>query len=205
MKGFLDEFEIGEGKVKLSKEEIKTLMSEIGKYIKTETEKVEKQYKEEISEYKSTIDDLKEQIKNAPKSDELESLKGKIADYEQKEADRIAKQKAKEEDDILTKNIVEVIGDKKFVNDYTKNSIINEVKTALKDNANLGKSAKDLFEQITNGKDGIFANPNQVIDMPSVDENVETTISKEDFNKMGYKERLELKSSNPELFKKYNS
>ena len=98
-----------------------------------------------------------------------------------------------------------MIGDKKFVNDYTKNSIINEVKTALKDNANLGKSAKDLFEQITNGKDGIFANPNQVIDMPSVDENVETTISKEDFNKMGYKERLELKSSNPELFKKYNS
>lgn len=205
MKGFLEELEIGEGKVKLSKEEIKSIIAKHGEYIKTETEKVEKQYKEEISEYKSTIDDLKEQIKNAPKSDELESLKGKIADYEQKEADRIAKQKAKEEDDILTKNIVEVIGDKKFVNDYTKNSIINEVKIALKDNANLGKSAKDLFEQITNGKDGIFANPNQVIDMPSVDENVETTISKEDFNKMGYKERLELKSSNPELFKKYNS
>ena len=205
MKGFLEELEIGEGKVKLSKEEIKSIIAKHGEYIKTETEKVEKQYKEEISEYKTTIDDLKEQIKNAPKSDELESLKGKIADYEQKEADRIAKQKAKEEDDILTKNIVEVIGDKKFVNDYTKNSIINEVKIALKDNANLGKSAKDLFEQITNGKDGIFANPNQVIDMPSIDENTETTISKEDFNKMGYKERLELKSSNPELFKKYNS
>lgn len=205
MKGFLEELEIGEGKVKLSKEEIKSIIAKHGEYIKNETEKIEKQYKEEISEYKTTIDDLKEQIKNAPKSDELESLKGKIADYEQKEADRVAKQKAKEEDDILTKNIVEVIGDKKFVNDYTKNSIINEVKTALKDNANLGKSAKDLFEQITNGKDGIFANPNQVIDMPSVDENVETTISKEDFNKMGYKERLELKSSNPELFKKYNS
>ena len=205
MKGFLEELEIGEGKVKLSKEEIKSIIAKHGEYIKTETEKVEKQYKEEISEYKNTIDDLKEQIKNAPKSDELESLKGKIADYEQKEADRVAKQKAKEEDDILTKNIVEVIGDKKFVNDYTKNSIINEVKIALKDNANLGKSAKDLFEQITNGKDGIFANPNQVIDMPSIDENTETTISKEDFNKMGYKERLELKSSNPELFKKYNS
>src|SRR5699024_1849727 len=162
MKGFLEELEIGEGKVKLSKEEIKSIIAKHGEYIKTETEKVEKQYKEEINEYKTTIDDLKGQIKNAPKSDELESLKGKIADYEQKEADRIAKQKAKEEDDILTKNIVEVIGDKKFVNDYTKNSIINEVKTALKDNANLGKSAKDLFEQITNGKDGIFANPNQV-------------------------------------------
>lgn len=205
MKGFLEELEIGEGKVKLSKEEIKSIIAKHGEYIKTETEKVEKQYKEEINEYKTTIDDLKEQIKNAPKSDELESLKGKIADYEQKEADRIAKQKAKEEDDILTKNIVEVIGDKKFVNEYTKNSIINEVKTALKDNANLGKSAKDLFEQITNRKDGIFANPNQVIDMPSIDENTQTTISKEDFNKMGYKERLELKSSNPELFKKYNS
>ena len=95
MKGFLEELEIGEGKVKLSKEEIKSIIAKHGEYIKTETEKVEKQYKEEINEYKTTIDDLKEQIKNAPKSDELESLKGKIADYEQKEADRIAKQRLK--------------------------------------------------------------------------------------------------------------
>lgn len=205
MKDFLEELEIGEGKVKLSKEEIKSILAKHGDYIKIETEKVDNKYKSQLEDNKTTISELKAQIENAPKSDEMESLKSKIADYEQKEADRTAKEKAKAEDDILTKNINEVFGDKKFVNDYTKNSIVNEIKTALKDSANVGKSAKDLFEEITNGKDGIFANPNQIIDMPGIDENVENAVSKDDFDKMGYKERIALKESNPELFNKYNN
>ena len=205
MQDFLETLEIGEEKVKLSKDEIKEIMKKHGNYIKIEKEKVENDYKSQLEDNKTTIDDLKSQIEKAPKSDEMESLKSKIADYEQKEADRIAKQKAKDEDDILTKNINEVIGDKKFVNEYTKNSIVNEIKKALKDSANMGKSAKDLFEQITDGKEGIFINPNQIVDMPDVKDDVETGISREDFNKMGYKERVELKNTNPELFAKYNS
>lgn len=205
MKDFLEELEIGEGKIKLSKEEVKSILAKHGDYLTKEKEKIDNEYKNQIENNKTTIADLKAQIENAPKSDEMESLKNKIAEYEQNEADRTAKQKAKEEDDILTKNITDVFGDKKFVNDFTKNAIMNEIKTALKDNANMGKSAKDLFEEITNGKDGIFANPNQVVDMPSIDENVENAVSKDDFDKMGYKERLELKQSNPELFNKYNN
>ena len=204
MKDFLKELEIGEEKVKLSADDIKNILKKHGEYIKTETEKVEDKYKTQIEDNKNTISDLKAQIEKAPKSDEIENLKTKIADYEQKEADRVASEKAKEEDNILTNNIIEAFGDKKFVNDFTKNAIIDEVKTALKDSANAGKSAKDLFEQITDGKEGIFSSPNQNVDMPSVDDNVENAVSKDDFDKMGYKQRLELKENNPELFNKYN-
>ena len=205
MKDFLEDLEIGESKVKLSKEEIKSILAKHGEYIKIETEKVDNKYKSQLEDNKTTIEDLKAQIEKAPRSDEMENLKNKIADYEQKEADRTAREKAKEEEDILVKNINEAFGDKKFVNDFTKNAIVNEIKTALKDSANLGKSAKDLFEEITNGKEGIFANPNKIVDMPSIDENVENAVSKDQFDKMGYKERLELKESNPELFNKYNN
>lgn len=205
MKDFLETLEIGENKVKLSSEDIKNILKKHGEYIKIETDKVDIKYKDQLEDNKTTINELKAQIEKSPKTDEMESLKSKIAEYEQNEADRTAKQKAKEEDDILTNNINQVFGDKKFVNDFTKNAIMNEIKMALKDNANLGKSAKDLFEEITNGKDGIFANPNKVVDMPSIDENVENAISKDDFDKMGYMQRLELKQSNPELFNKYNS
>lgn len=205
MKDFLEELEIGEGKVKLSKEEIKSILAKHGDYIKTEKEKIENEYKSQLEDNKTTISELKAQIEKAPKSDEMENLKTKIAEYEKQNADREARQKAEEEDNILINNINSVLGDKKFVNDYTKNSIINEVKTALKDKANIGKSAKDLLEEITNGKDGIFVNPNQIIDMPSIDENVENAVSKDDFDKMGYKERIALKESNPELFNKYNN
>lgn len=175
----------------LDSELIDTIMVEHGKLVTKD--------KEELQTLKSQIKDLKESSKNA------NELQTKYDELIKQNEEREAKQKAEEEDKILTKNINFVFGDKKFVNDYTKNSIINEIKTALKDSANVGKSAKDLFEEITNGKDGIFENPNKVVDMPSVDETVENVVSKADFDKMGYKERLELKASNPELFNKYNN
>lgn len=175
----------------LDSELIDTIMAEHGKLVTKD--------KEELQTLKSQIKELKENSKNA---DELQK---QVDELVKANEEREAKKKAEEEDEILNKNINSVFGDKKFVNDFTKNAIMNEIKTALKDSANMGKSAKDLFEEITNGKDGIFENPNQVTDMPSADENMDNTISKDAFDKMGYKERLELKESNPELFHKYNN
>lgn len=175
----------------LDSELIDTIMAEHGKLVTKD--------KEELQTLKSEIKELKENSKNA---DELQAKYDELA---KKIEEETATKKAKEEDDILTKNINEAFGDKKFVNEFTKNAIMNEIKTALKDTNNMGKSAKDLFEEITNGKDGIFENPNQIQDMPSIDENIESAVSKDDFDKMGYKERLELKNTNPELFNKYNN
>ena len=175
----------------LDSELIDTIMAEHGKLVTKD--------KEELQTLKSQIKELKENSKNA---DELQK---QVDELVKANEEREATKKAKEEDDILTNNINAVFGDKKFVNDFTKNAIMNEIKTALKDSANMGKSAKDLFEEITNGKDGIFANPNPQVDMPGIDEDVENAVSKDDFDKMSYKERVELKQSNPELFHKYNN
>lgn len=183
--------------LELEKETIDTIMAEYGKQVQG--------LKEKLEESKIAIDDLKAQIEKAPKTEEMENLKNTIADMEAKEQDRIAKEKAIKDDEILTSNIIQAIGDKKFVNDFTKNAIVKEIKDALNENANKGKSAKDLFDEITKDKNDIFVNPNQIVDMPSIDENVETVISKDDFDKMGYKQRLELKETSPELFNKYNN
>ena len=205
MKDFLETLELGETKYKLSKDEIKTIIAKHGEYINTEKSKIENEYKSQLEENKNTIEELKAQIEKAPKSDEMESLKSTIADMEAKEQDRLAKEKAKKDDEVLTNNVIQAIGDKKFVNDFTRDAIVNEIKVALNNDANKGKSAKDLFEEITKDKNGIFANPNQMVDMPSPDENMETVVSKADFDKMGYKQRIELKETNPELFNKYNN
>ena len=116
-----------------------------------------------------------------------------------------ANKKALAEEEMINRSISDAIGNRKFVNDYTKNSIVNELKDALKNEANAGKSTSDLFAEITNGKGGIFANPNQIVDMPSVNENVDSQITKEAFDKMSYQERVELKQTNRELFDKYNN
>lgn len=170
MKDFLENLEIGENKVKLSQEEIKSILAEHGKSVKTETEKVENNMRKENEDLKATIDDLKEQVNKAPKSDEIESLKSKIADYETKEKERKEEEDKKIFEENLNKNVLEAIGDKEFVNERTKNAIINEVKTALQDKANVGKSAKDIFETITKDSTDIFKNKNELSDMPDIQE-----------------------------------
>ena len=170
MKDFLENLEIGEHKVKLSQEEIKSILAEHGKSVKTETEKVENNMRKENEDLKATIDDLKEQISKAPKSDEIESLKSKIADYETKEKERKEEEDKKIFEENLNKNVLEAIGDKEFVNERTKNAIINEVKTALQDKANVGKSAKDIFETITKDSTDIFKNKNELSDRPDIQE-----------------------------------
>jgi predicted nuclease with TOPRIM domain len=175
----------------LDDELVDTIMAEYGKLVTKD--------KEELTNLKGEIISLKETSRNAIElQDKYEELTKQI---EQDNAEK----KAKAEEEALNKNINDVIGKRQFVNDYTKNSIVNELKSALKDEANIGKSANELFTEITNGKEDIFVNPNQLVDMPNVSENVDSAISKEAFDKMGYQQRLELKQSNPELFKKYNS
>lgn len=204
MNDFLESLEIGENKVKLSKAEIKLILAEHGKSIKTETEKVETKYKDEIANYKNTINDLKDQVQKAPDSKEIENLKNKIADYEQKETDRLAKEKAEKEEQALNTNILNVFGDKKFTSDYAKTGLMNDIKLELKKDENKGKGINDIFNELVKDRTDIFANPNQVKDMAGMGD-VDTDVSKEAFDKMTYNQRVEFKQSNPELFAKYNN
>jgi len=176
--------------LELEPEMIDTIMAEYGKLVTKD--------KEEVQSLKGEILSLRETSKNAI------DLQDKYNELTKQIEQSNAEKKAKAQEDMIMNNINSVVGDKTFVNDYTKNSIINEMKSALQDEANIGKSAKDLFDEITNGKSNLFLNSNQIVDMPSVDENVENVVTKEAFDKMGYKERLELKQNNPELFRKYN-
>ena len=176
--------------LELDPEMVDCIMAEYGKNVTRD--------KEEITSLKGEILSLRETSKNAiDLQDKYNELTKQI---EQSDAEK----KAKAEDDMIMSNINSVIGEREFVNDYTKNSIVNELKDALKNEANVGKSTKDLFEEITNGQKGLFKNPNQMLDMSEVDESVESVVTKEAFDKMGYKQRLELKQNNPELFRKYN-
>ncbi len=170
MKDFLESLEIGEGKVKLSKEEIKSILAEHGKTVTTETEKTKKEFDNEINTYKTTIDNLEKQIKDMPSSDDVTKLQNEITAMKEAETKRIAEEKASQEDKILTDNIISVFGDKKFTSDYVKNGLIADIKTELTKAENKGKGISEIFENLTKDKDGIFKNPNKPPDMPSMGE-----------------------------------
>jgi len=203
MKEFLESLEIGEEKIKLSKEEVKFILAENGKVVKTETEKAKEDLTAEIETYKKNVADLQDEINKLPKSDEIETLQKKVKTMEEAEAERIANENKNKEDEILTTNIKSVFGEQKFVNDYTRNALINDIKNALNDPNNKGKSAKDLFEELTKDKDGIFVNPNSPQDMNGMNQNISTNVTKEVFDKMGYQDRLTLKQENPDLYQSF--
>ena len=170
MKEFLENLEIGEGKVKLSKEEVKSILAEHGKTVTTESEKAKNDLNKEIETYKTTIANLEKQLENVPDSEELNGLKKEIADMKTAEAKRIADEKAKKEDEILTNNIISAFGDKKFTSDYVKNGLITDIKSELNKVENKGKGISEIFESLTKDKEGLFVNPNQPASMPGMGE-----------------------------------
>ena len=159
----------------LDKETIDTIMAEHGKLI-TEAKEKTQDLENKVKDYESKIEELSSKAEtNTKVQEELDNLKKSIAENE-------AKAKAKAEDDALTKNITSAFGDKKFVNEYTKNAIISDIKTALKDSNNAGKSAKDLFEELTKDKEGIFDNPNKGVSTPPTGD-VNTGLAKENHDR----------------------
>lgn len=166
MKDFLENLEIGESKVKLSKDEIKSILAENGKVVTNETNKIKDSLNDEINTYKTTISNLEKQLEEMPTSDEVNNLKKEIADMKTAEEERIAKEKSKTEDEILTKNIISVFGDKKFTNDYVKKGLIADIKTELSKTENKGKGINEIFESLTKDQTGLFENPNQPSEIP---------------------------------------
>ena len=168
MKDYLEKLEIGEEG--LTKDQIKGIIAEASKMTTNEVNKIKTELEKEIAKKDEVIKSLNEDIKKSPSADELENLKSKVADYETKEKERKEQEDKKIFEENLNKNVLEAIGDAEFVNERTKNAIINEVKTALQDKANVGKSAKDIFETITKDSTVIFKNKNELKDMPDIQE-----------------------------------
>ena len=161
--------------LELDKETIETIMYEYGK-LTTEAKEKTQNLENKVKEYEAKIGELSSKAEtNTKVQEELDNLKKSIAENE-------AKAKAKAEDDALTKNITSAFGDKKFVNEYTKNAIISDIKTALKDSNNAGKSVKDLFEELTKDKEGIFDNPNKGVSTPPTGD-VNTGLAKENHDR----------------------
>ena len=184
----------------LDKETVDSIMAEYGKNLQGLKETNEDLTKK-VNTYETEIKTLKESSQNDENWKEtFEALDTKIKNQE-------AENKKKQEDEILTNNIITVFGDKKFTSDYVKNGLISDIKSELNKPENKGKGISEIFESLTKDKTGIFENPNKPANMPGMGENDTTSdnITKEMFNKMSYLQRVELKEKNPELFKKMNN
>lgn len=125
--------------------------------------------KQEIAQLKASneeqvakIEQLGEDLKNSEgDAKKIQDLQKQIDDYNKAESERKANEEKANAEQVRTNNILDVIGDKKFVNEFTKNAVISQIKSEMDKTENAGKGIKDIFEGITKDSTDIFANPQQ--------------------------------------------
>lgn len=134
--------------------------------LKNDNEKLEGK----IDTYKTKINEFNEKTKeDAEWKSKYEELQTSIEEQE-------AKQKAQEEDKLLTDNINALFEGKTFTSDYARNGLLNDIKAGLNNPENKGKGIQDLFNELTKDKTDIFASPNQLKDMEGMGDSEQNNI-----------------------------
>lgn len=163
----------------LESEQIDKVMSLYGKSITKKDKEIEtltndkKSLEEKVETYETKIKEFDENAKdNADWKTKYEELQTSIKEQE-------AKQKAEEEDKILTDNINALFEGKTFTSEYARNGLLNDIKSGLNKPENKGKGIQDLFDELTKDKTDIFTNPNQMKDMEGMGESEQDNNTKE--------------------------
>ena len=163
----------------LEGEQIDKVMSLYGKAIAKKDKEIEKltdtkkELEEKVATYETKINEFNENSKdNADWKIKYEELQTSIKEQE-------AKQKAEEQDKILTENINALFEGRTFTSEYARNGLLNDIKSGLNKPENKGKGIQDLFDELTKDKTDIFTNPNQIKDMEGMDDSEENTNKKE--------------------------
>ncbi len=123
MKDYLESLEIGEGKVKLSSEEIKAILAEHGKTVTTETDKVKQSLNETISNYQNQLKTANDTIQSYKDMD-IDSIKKSADDWKTKYEEMEANQKAEKEKSIRTERTNAFFNDIKFASESAKAGVI---------------------------------------------------------------------------------
>ena len=112
---------------------------------------------------------------------DTEAMRQELEGYREAEKARKKAEKEAETDRILTEAAEQALDGKEFVNDFTRNHFVTELKKAIADPANKGKRAVKLFEDMTKDLDGIFRNPQQdPLKIPGVDKQTGKPMTKEE-------------------------
>lgn len=142
--------------------------------------------KAEIARLKQQLEEKDQTIANLEKaSGDAKKMAEELEKYKQAEAERKKAEKEAETDQILTAAAEQALEGKEFINDYTRAHFVAELKKAIADPANKGKSPAKLFEAMTKDADGIFKNPQQEpLKIPKVDNHQGKPMTREEIDKI---------------------
>ena len=189
----------------VEKEVAEKIFAERSKEIEADKAKREK-LETELKEKKESLDNLSKEFEDLKSSNaSAEEYKTK---YEALVADNEAKEKQAEADRILAeknadieKRFAECVGDKKFSHDAIKADYLKKFAEALESEEYKGKGDIDIFHALTKDDAAAFTGVTAVkLAGGTPQGNSSNSVTREAFNKMSYKERLQIYNENQALY-----
>ena len=166
--------------LELSDEVIDKIMKMNGADIEAEKEK-RKDIQEKLDNANTQLSDANEKLKGLDgKDDTIKDLQEKVQKYVDAEKQR----KEQEQENAFTQSILDALPqDREFTSDYVKNGIIADIKAKINTDKTLG--VKEVFEELTKDKEGIFKNKQQQkIDIPGANTDGNTKFTREEIERM---------------------
>ena len=165
MKKYLEDLEIGESKVKLSEDEIKAILTEHGKSVNAEKEKVRTELNTEIETYKNQLKDANNEIKSYKDMD-IEGIKKSAEDWETKYNDLVKTQNEAKEKSIREERTNAFFNGVEFASESAKAGVIaqfNEKDFKYDEKEQKFQGASEWLEELKKNDVGAFksdvANP----------------------------------------------
>lgn len=184
----------------ITKEQITQILdintADIGK-AKTDYTDLKAKYDDEVKTRQGLETDI-QKLKDG--AEDAAGLNKKIADLQKEIDDRKTADEQAVKDKAMADRFGAAIGEKKFLNDFTRNGVLGEFKTALDDKANEGKSDADVFASLIKDREGLFENPNPIGGTPGVNGKVTLpgAATNEQLAKMSYEEYKAFRSGKKE-------
>ena len=189
----------------VEKEVAEKIFAERSKEIEADKAKREK-LETELKESKESLDNLSKEFEdlkanNASAEEYKSKYEAVIAENEAKakqaEADRILAEKNAD----IEKRFAECVGDKKFSHDAIKASYLKKFADALESEEYKGKGDVDIFHALTKDDKNAFEGVTAVkLAGGTPQGNGSNSVTREAFNKMSYKERLQIYNENQALY-----
>lgn len=165
MKDYLESLEIGDGKLKLSSEEIKSILTEHGKAVTVETDKVRRSLNEAISNYQNQLKTANDTIQSYKDMD-IDSIKKSAEDWKTKFEEMEANHKAEKEKSIRDERTNAFFNEVKFASESAKAGVIakfNEKDFKYDEETKTFLGANDWLKDLKEKDSGAFlsdvANP----------------------------------------------
>lgn len=187
------------------KEFIDKVMDENGRDIenaKKDAEKVQQdleQAQADAKKFKDQIKELNDSIKELKADNaEIDTLKTKIADFEEAEKKR-AEAEAKHQAELgLQARFDAVVGDNKFINEFTKAGAYDEFKKAIQTAD--GKGDKEVFAELIKDKSDWFAGKTEFVDIHGVESIKLNPSDIEKFKNMTLIQQMEYAQNHPKEY-----